>query len=292
MIRVKTVLALVLAAVLVGAGSTAAWALWSASATTASSVSIGKVTATVGGTSAMSTTFSSTVTSVTKPVTFTNTGTIAGTTSTTVSVASGSTALARAITVTAWPVASSSACAASTAVGGSSVSGTWSSLPSMVSKLAAGASAVWCVRSTPTSSAPASSTVTVNTNLTLTAGSWTSGVVQGGLTLTTSASAPAVTCVDHTYYIDLKWDTSTQPLATYYGAFVGSTMISVQQQGYSGAIQVAPKDVPASAATASSGPAKVDIRVLDQNGAATSTVVATGTFTLTNDNGPTIRCGS
>ena len=138
--RLRVLLAVVLTVAFVAAGSSAAWALWSATGTTASSVTIGKTGATLSGTSDMTTTFSSTVTSMTKPVTLTNSGSLPGTATTTVSVVSGSSAaLAGAVNVVAWPVASAAACTTTTTVGTGSVSGTWASLPSLTSKLAAGA---------------------------------------------------------------------------------------------------------------------------------------------------------
>ncbi|ROS75974.1 hypothetical protein EDF24_1550 [Curtobacterium sp. PhB130] len=291
--RFRVLLAALLTAVFVAGGSSAAWALWTATATTASSVTIGKVSASISGTSAITTTFSSTVTSVTKPVTFTNSGSIAGTTSTTVSVVSGSsTALAQAVTVVAWPVASAAACTDSTAVGSGSVTGTWASLPSMSSKLAAGASAVWCTRSTPTSSAPASTTTNVNVNLTLTAGTWTSGVLQGGFYLNTSAAAAALTCTDHSgNYVDVTWPASSRPTDTWYAAFVGTTMVGQKAQDYSARITLAPQDIPKS--VASSGTVTVTVKVIDSAGTATTTVAGSGPLTLfTQNDGAAIRCGA
>ncbi|MBA8991071.1 hypothetical protein FHW23_002336 [Curtobacterium pusillum] len=291
--RLRVLLAAALTIAFVAGGSSAAWALWTATGTTASSVTIGKTGASLSGTSAMTTTFSSTVTSITKPITLTNSGSLAGTATTSVSVVSGSsTTLAQAVTVTAWPVTSATACTDSTAVGTGSVSGTWGSLPSMTSKLAAGASAVWCTRSTPTSSAPASSTTTVHVNLTVTTGTWTSGVVQGAFSLTTPAASPALTCTDHNgTYVELAWDTTSRPKDTWYGAFVGSTMVAAKEQGYYGRITLAPDQVPASAGT--SGPVTVTVKVLDSAGNPTSTVAGTGTITLlTQSNGKAVRCGA
>lgn len=294
--RVRTALAALLAVVFVVAGSSAAWALWTTSATTSSSTTIGKMSASISGTGDMTTTFSSTVTSVTKPVTMTNSGSIGGTTSTSVSVVTGSsTALAREISVVAWPVASTAACTASAPVGTGSVSGTWASLPSMSSDLAAGAAAVWCVRSTPTSSAPASSTTNVNIALTVVAGTWASTTVQGGFYMNTSASstaAPALTCTDHSgNYVDVRWPTSSRPADTWYGAFVQDTQVGATAQDYSGFITIAPSDVPSSVAT--SGTQTVVVKVLDSAGKPTSTVAGSGTVTLfTQNDGAAIRCGA
>lgn len=294
--RFRVVLAALLAVVFVVSGSTAAWALWTTSGTASSSTTIGKMSASISGTSDMTTTFSSTVTSVTKPVTLTNSGSIAGTTSTTASVVAGSsTALAQAISVVAWPVASTTACTASTAVGTGSVSGTWASLPSMTSDLAAGAAAVWCVRSTPTSSAPASTTTNVNIALTVGAGTWTSTPVQGGFYMNTSAAStasPALTCTDHSgNYVDVRWPASSRPTDTSYAAFVKDTKVGQSAQDYSGFIPIAPSDVPSSVAT--SGTQTVVVKVLDSAGKPTNTVAGSGSVTLfTQNDGPAIRCGA
>lgn len=295
--RLRLLVAVLLTAVFVGGTSSAAWALWSASGTTAASTTVGTVAASISGTSALTTAFSSSVTSTTKPITLTDSGTLAGTATTTVSVVSGSsTALAKAVTVVAWPVASTAGCNASTAVGTGSVTGTWASLPSMSAKLAAGASAVWCTRSTPQSSAPAGSTAKVNVNLTVTSGTWTSGVVAGGFTLTTPAATvdttPSLVCTDHGgWYVEIRWDAANRPMDTWYGAFVGSTPVGQKAQDYSAFITIAPPDVPASAGTA--GTLTVTVKVLDSAGNPTSTVAGTGKVTLfTQDNGAAIRCGA
>lgn len=294
--RLRTLLAGLLALAFVVGGSSAAWALWTATGTTASSVTIGKTGASLSGTNDMTTTFSSSVTSMTKPITLTNSGSLAGTATTTVSVVSGSsTALAQAVSVVAWPVTGTAACTASTSVGAGSVSGTWASLPSLTTKLAAGASAVWCTRSTPTSSAPASSTTNVNVNLTVTAGTWTSGVVSGGFYLNTSAAAAALTCTDHSgNYVEVAWATSSRPKDTWYGAYAGSdasTSVAPKQQDYYGRFTIAPSQIPASVAT--SGPVLITVKVLDSAGNPTSTVVGTGQITLfTQNDGAAVRCGA
>jgi hypothetical protein len=290
--RLRLLLAAVLTVAFVVGGSSAAWALWTATGTTASSVTIGNTGAALTGPAAMTTTFSSTVTATTKPITLTDSGSLAGTTATSVSVVSGSsTALAQAIGVVAWPVASTAACTDSAAVGTGSVTGTWASLPSMTSKLAAGASAVWCTRSTPTSSAPASTTTNVNVTLTVSSGTWTSGAVSGGFSLSTSAATPALTCTDHSgTYVELAWPTSSRPKDTWYGAFVGSTMVGQKEQDYYGRVTLAPDQIPASAGT--SGAVTVTVKILDSAGTPTSTVVATGTVTLfTQNDGKAVRCG-
>ncbi|BDZ49353.1 hypothetical protein GCM10025867_15940 [Frondihabitans sucicola] len=162
----------------------------------------------------------------------------------------------------------------------------------MGSSLAAGASSTWCIRSTPTSSAPASATTNVNINLTMTTGSWTTGVIQGGFYLNTSAATPTFGCVDHGgNYVDLSWTTSTRPLATYYGAYINGTMVGDKEQGFSGVIPLSSTII--SKTLAADGATTVNVVVLDSSYNPTTTVAATGTVTLFVQNGArAIRCGS
>lgn len=290
--RMRVAVALVLSALFVVGGSSAAWALWTTSGTATSSTTIGKLAAGIAGTDAMTVTFSDTVPSMTKPVTLTNAGNLAGTTSTTVSSPAGaSTALAQAVDVVAWPVASTAACTDGAAVGTGSVTGTWASLPSMTSSLAAGASAVWCTRSTPQSTAPASSTSNVVISLTTSWGSWRSATVTGGFYLNTGAAAAALTCTDHSgNYVDVTWPSSSRPMDTWYAAFVRDTMVGSRAQMYSGFITLAPQDL---AAVATTGTQNVVVKVLDSDGNPTTTVAGTGPVTLfTQNDGPAIRCGA
>jgi hypothetical protein len=293
--RTRLFLAALLSTALVLGGSSAAWALWTASATVGSSTTMGKPAASLTGAEDITTTFSSTVTSVTKPLTLQNAGNIAGTTTTTVAVTSTSSlALAQTVDVVAWPVAGTSACTDGAAVGSGSVTGTWASLPSLTSTLDAGASAVWCTRSTPRSSAPASATANVIVTLTTNWGSWVSTPVRGGFYLNTSAATtatPATTCTDHDgNFVELTWPASSRPVDTWYAAFVGDTMVGQRAQDYSGVIQLAPTDFPANTPP---GTATVVVKVVDSTGAPTSTVAGSGPVTLfTQNDGAAIRCGA
>lgn len=290
--RTRVLVAALLSFVLVVGGSSAAWALWTAAASASSSTTIGKLAAGITGTDAMTVTFSDTVTSMTKPVTLTNSGNLAGTTTTAVSAPAGaSTALASAVDVVAWPVAAATSCTDGAAVGSGSIAGTWASLPSMTSTLAAGASAVWCTRSTPRASAPASSTSNVLVTLTTSSGSWRSAAVTGGFYLNTSAAAAALVCTDHSgNYVDVRWPDSSRPADTWYAAYVRDTMVGSRAQMYSGFITLAPNDL---AAVATTGTQDVVVKVLDSAGNPTTTVAGTGPVTLFRQNdGPAIRCGA
>lgn len=287
----RIALVAVLVSLFVGASSTAAFALWSASGTTGSSITVGKVATSLNGASALATTFSSSSTTATAPVTFANTGTVAATYSSVASVTSGSAALAKAITVVAWPVSAASACTSTGSVGAGSVTGTWASLPSFSGSLAPSASAVWCLRSTASPAAPAQTTVTPSLALTVTAGTWTA-TSAATFTLTTASSTPAFTCTDYdgNWHLLVTWDASTRPLATYYGVFINGTMIGPSQQGYNGKSDLSASQV--STSTAPDGVARVNVTVLDSAMNPTTTIAATGTVTLFAQQGTrAVKCG-
>jgi hypothetical protein len=293
--RVRVLLAAMLSLALVVGGSSAAWALWTASANATSSTTIGKLAAGIKGAEDLTTTFSSTVTSLTKPLTLMNSGNLGGTTTTSVMVTSdSSSALAEAIDVVAWPVPTTADCTDGAAVGSGSITGTWASLPSMTTTLAAHTEVVWCTRSTPRASAPASTTANVNVTLTTSYGPWVSAPFRGGFYLRTSAAtaaAPALTCTGHDgNYVDLTWPASSRPTETWYAAYVGDTMVGKTSQDYSGSIQLAPVDFPSSVPA---GTSTVVVRVVDSTGAPTSTVAGSGPVTLfTQNDGAAIRCGA
>ncbi|OII39524.1 hypothetical protein BIU98_10620 [Curtobacterium sp. MMLR14_010] len=294
--RVRVLLAAMLSLALVVGGSSAAWALWSASAKATSSTTIGKLAAGIKGAEDLTTTFSSTVTSLTKPLTLMNSENLRGTTTTSVRVTSdSSSALAQAIDVVAWPVPTTADCTDGATVGSGSISGTWASLPSMTTTLAAHSEVVWCTRSTPRASAPASATANVIVTLTTSWGPWVSAPFSGGFYLNTSAATaatPALTCTDHDdNYVDLTWPASSRPPDTWYAAYVGDTRVGQPSQEYSAAaIQLAPSDFPASVPT---GTATVVVKVIDSSGAPTTTVAGSGPVTrFTKNDGAAIRCGA
>lgn len=291
--RLRALLATLLAAVLVAGGSSVAWSLWSDTEPRDASVTIGKVAVDISGVEAMTTTFSSAETSMTMPVTLANTDSIPGTATTSVSVVAGtSTELAQAVDVVAWPVGATSDCTDTAMVGSGSVSGTWATLPSLTSQLPAHTSVVWCVRSTPSATAPAPATADVHIGVTLTAGTWTAADMGGFYLNTSAATDPALTCTDHSgNYVDIRWPAGSRPQDTWYGAFIGDTQVGSHAQDYSGFITLAPTDIPSTIAT--SGTQTVVVKVLDDAGQPTSTVAASGPVTLfTQNDGPAIRCGA
>lgn len=290
----RVTLALLLGLALVVGSATTASALWSASAPGTSAIIIGKVVGSISGTDSMTTTFSSTVTSLTAPLTFQNVGNITGTYSTSVKATQGP-SLASNVRVVAWPVAQAADCTASATVGSTTVTGTWASLPSMSGTLAPSASAVWCTRSTPTTSAPPSSTTNPIVSLTVSAGSWTSAVTMGGFYLNTSAApttAPATTCTpyDGNFHVTIGFDPSARSQDTSYGLLVAGTRINASEQGYHPSFDLSGSDV--STTVAPDGVTRVDVAVLDASGNPTGDIAATGTVTFTASNGSrTVVCG-
>lgn len=290
--RVRLVLAVVLVAVFVGGGSSVAWALWTATGTAASSATNGTLAAAISGTEALTTTSTPASPSITRPVTLTNAGNIPGTTATTAVVAEGSTALAQATDVVAWPVPTTDDCTDATAVGTRAVSGTWASLPSLTSSLAPRAAAVWCIRSTLAAGAPASATTNMHIVLTTTNAGWVSSAVWGGFSLNSGNTVAALGCTDQAgNFIELTWDQGDRPKPTAYGAFVDGVQVGDQQLGWFGKITLAPDQVRPAAPDA--GTVTVTVRVLDDSGKPTDEVVADGPITLfTQNDGPAIRCGA
>jgi hypothetical protein len=135
----------------------------------------------------------------------------------------------------------------------------------------------------------------VNVNLTVTSGTWTSGVIAGAFTLTTPAAVaatPSLVCTDHGgWYVEVRWDAADRPMDTWYAAYVGTTPVGQKAQDYSAFITISPADVPTSVGT--SGTLTVTVKVLDSAGNPTTTVAGAGKVTLfTQSNGAAIRCGA
>jgi hypothetical protein len=290
------VLVTLVAVVLAATGSSAAWALWTTSQTTWSSAVNGKPSAEITGTGGLTTTFTGPGTTATAPITLRNAGNLAGSTSTTVTVVDGSSAaLAQTVRVDAWPVATTDSCTAAAAVGTGGVSGTWASLPSLTTALAAGASTVWCVRSTMTADAPTPATANVRIALTTATGSWVSPVVTGGFYLNsrTASTTATLTCTsapNDDNYVELSWDDPYRDAATQYRAFVGSTGVGDPQYGDWHRITIAPEQLPSGA----TGTLTVTVRALDAGGQPTDTVAGTGQITRYDktSGSPAVRCGA
>jgi hypothetical protein len=292
--RLRILLAVALVAVLVGGGSSVAWALWTTTGTAASSVTNGKLAAAISGTTAITTTFTVGAPSITRPVTLTNAGNIPGTTTTSAVVADGSTALAQAVDVVAWPVPTTDDCTDGAGADGGAVRGTWASLPSLTSSLAPRAAVVWCIRSTLAAGAPASATTNMHLVLTTTNASWVSSTVWGGFYLNSGDDLSTPTCTDPSQasnYVQLTWDPGTRSSDTVYAAFVGDQQVGDRQPGQYPHITLAPEQVTPSAQGAAT--VQVAVRALDAGGQPTDDVVGRTPVTLfTQDTGPKIRCGA
>jgi hypothetical protein len=127
--------------------------------------------------------------------TVTNTGTAAGVA--TITLTAGTGTLGTALNRTIWPVSQSTDCTPQSAVGSaiSTMGTTWASGGSFATgSLAAGASAIYCVRSSADRTAVANTngtrTVSANLSATLSAAGWTTAPVTDTLTLNTAAVYP------------------------------------------------------------------------------------------------------
>ncbi|WP_423918038.1 hypothetical protein ACPEEZ_09630 [Frigoribacterium sp. 2-23] len=277
--RVAVVTALVVA--MVGGGTTAGWALWSASASKTLSMTFGRMAPVTKGLDALLTTYASTSSVVTAPVTLSNTGTITGNYTFATTVVRGASAdavsLASRITVAYWPQ-TTAACTASTATPSSAVTGTWASMPSVTGVLAAGASVVWCARTAPTSDAPAKATVNPIFALTLasTTGSWTTSTEKRDVYQNTSFSTTTTAyCTnDNEWGVRLTYDASRFSKETYYAAFVNGVRVAKDEQGYYNSFYVAASDYSKQAVP--DGRVLTEVRVLDSARQPTSTVVSSG----------------
>lgn len=189
--------------VLLLAFSGAAWAYWTATASVTTTVrsSVATVTVAQSGFPSLGRVTTNTTTSHTTTGTFTVTSTATAAGSVDLAITAPADGLAERLVLRIWPVASAAACTAATAVPTSNVTtGTWASLNRAGVQLAAGASQVFCTRTTipapadgssarqtvdvPTGSQSATSTLTV----TQTGGTWSNL----GVTATTVQSTQLV----------------------------------------------------------------------------------------------------
>lgn len=137
----------VVAILLVGGGAIAAQAYWRSTATLSTTVASGAVGIALADPTGLDGAYSTGTLTRVAPLTVTNTGTVPMNYTITVAGA-GSGALASAVQVTRWSVASTSAC--TTTPGPGAVTGTWAATPAMSGTLAVGAVSIWCVRTSVT----------------------------------------------------------------------------------------------------------------------------------------------
>jgi len=159
-----------------GAGAGAARAGWTAPERPATaSVTAGTLGVTLSGFAALRTVYSSAALAATAPVTVRNTGSVP--VPYTLTLASPAvTALATAVSVRAWPVATAAACTPAAAAAGTPGL-TWVTVGPLTGVLAPGASTVYCMRSSVTQAQRfvlLRGTVTVTATLIAGQGTWTS----------------------------------------------------------------------------------------------------------------------
>lgn len=130
---------------LIGGGG--AWAYWTATVSATGTLSTQTASVAHASFPSLSATYLPSSLTSTGSFTVTNTGQIAGTATVQIS-ASG--AFAQGLPIRIWPVASASSCTAAATVPGTALSGSWGSPPALTPSLAAGASIIYCVRTTIT----------------------------------------------------------------------------------------------------------------------------------------------
>jgi len=282
-----------LVVLMVGTGAGAGWAVWRSSAAVSTSAVVGTLSAQVSGAASLGTTYATRTSSVTAPLAFRNLGTVAASSWRAVTTVApvpddASSSLASRVTVQAWPVSSAAACTASASVPTGAASGTWAAPPVLSGGvLAAGATATWCWRTTPSADAPASGTVAPTVTLTLSAGTWRASAA-GGFSQATSSTLPPPYCTDAgSWYVTLRYDRTRFPYETSYGLLVAGTRIQSPDQGYNGYIVLNASDV--SKAVAPDGRTLTQVVVLDSAGRPTSTVVSSGYVSFGVDQWGTAR---
>lgn len=180
------------------AGGGAAWAFWTATANGTGQANTLSVAVTETNFNVLRATYTNTHTRLTSTGSFTitNTGEVAGVASTRIS-ATGT--VAPQMPLRMWPVASATACTAAATIPTSAISGTWASAAIEGTTLAAGASQIFCVRTTvPVAQrnalASTTGTVTVpgtlNVSLVGTGTGWTATSIPGSAPQRTEAIYP------------------------------------------------------------------------------------------------------
>ena len=161
-------LVLALTALLLVSGGGVAWGYWSSSATATGTATTATVTISQAGFGGTGATYRNDLLTSTGSFTVTNTGQTAGTASLTIAATSGA-AMAAAMPISVWPVATAAACTAATAVPGGAITGTWASWQTSGVAIAPGAAVVLCVRTVvPNAQSLASPTGTQSTSSSLT----------------------------------------------------------------------------------------------------------------------------
>lgn len=188
--RIPIIAGLVAFLLLVAGGG--AFAAWTASVTGTGTVATRAVSVTQAGFPALAATYLPNSLSSTGVVTVTNTGQQAGTATLGISAAQP---LAASLPITVWPVATAGACTPGATVPGGAVSGTWASPPSITATLAAGASTLFCVRTSipdwkPLAVAGGAQSTTPQLSVSLNADGWVATTAATTTTLQTAGMYP------------------------------------------------------------------------------------------------------
>lgn len=181
----------VVALLLASGGALAAHAYWRSTATVSTTVASGAVGIALGAPSGLDGSYASGTLTRVAALTVTNSGTVPETYTVAVSGA-GSGALASAVQVTRWSVASASACTATP--GSGAVTGTWAAPPTISGTLAAAAANVWCVRTSLTAaqlSGLSGSSIQMTFTATGAVGSWVATATQS---ITQNVASATMTC--------------------------------------------------------------------------------------------------
>lgn len=229
--RLAAVLTLVVVAA-TGTGATAGWALWSATASHRTTVTLGKVAASLEGATPRAVALTQRGTPVATTLVVRNAGTVTAGWTLTAALAAGSSAssrsLAESVAVRAW-VPSGSTCG--TTPPASAASGTWAAPPALSGRVAAGATVTACVVSTPGATAPGGATINPVPRLVLDAGgSWQAASEIRDLYLDspTTWRNPATCTNESEWYARVAFDPGTTP-DTSYGLWSGTRRIGTAQ---------------------------------------------------------------
>jgi hypothetical protein len=227
-------LTVALSTFLVLAGTGMASAVWTAASSgLTSTVTAGSLTVTQSSSPALDATYNAANLSDTSPVTIANTGSVPATSYTAQVIAANGNNLANATTVTGWIVATTSACTPASAVPVGSPTASLTAGLSFTSTMAAGASTIFCVRtsiSASYSAAPGGAASNPLVKLSYSAGSWTGSSVATATQTWTDTLAPstptnlAVTASSTT--ATLSWTASSDNVAVVtYDIYRGGSLV-------------------------------------------------------------------
>jgi hypothetical protein len=225
------------------AGGTAAHAVWTTSVTADATAQAGTIGVTLSDFSGLNATYASGTTSTQTSFTVQNTGTVAIDATSLTLAPSGPAATQQAISVALWAAQSDGSCGAAP-----STTATIAAPPALpATALAAGASAVFCIKTAFPSSAPTGTTgtsVTVTPTVTATTGTWTASQSVAAFTQTIPAAASSGiqgTCTNSRGSAVISWNWLTLFFLSGYGPFdvyLGGTKIGSGVTAFDGSYTV------------------------------------------------------